>query len=119
MKGQIMTINNVTLCGNLVRDPEKKGTEDNPVLTFSIAVNEFKANAEDYASYFDCVVFGKRAGSLSRVLHKGLKVCVEGRLHQSRFETKEGEKRSKVEVYVNDLEFMSSKNTDKNDEIPW
>lgn len=113
-----MTINKTVLCGNLTKDPEKKGTEDNPVLTFSIAVNEFVPNKDDYANYFDCVVFGKRAASLAKVLHKGLKVCIEGRLHQDRYESKEGQKRSKIEIYVNDIEFMSAKQN-ADDDIPW
>ena len=113
-----MTINNVTLCGNLVRDPEKKGSEDNPVLRFSIAVNEFVPNADDYANYFDCVVFGKRAAALAKVLHKGLKVCISGKLHQDRYETKDGQKRSSVEIRVNDVEFMSAKQN-ADDNIPW
>ena len=113
-----MTINQAILCGNLTRDPEKKGTEDNPVLSFTIAVNDF-ANGAETVGYFDCAVFGKRAAALAKVLHKGLKVCVTGRLHYSTWETKDGSKRAGISVYVNDLEFMSSRNVNIDEEVPW
>ena len=76
-----MSINVVTISGNLTRDPEfhmaKSG--DGGVLTFSVAVNERRQNPqtqqwEDVPTFVDCVVFGKRATALGNILHKGLKV---------------------------------------------
>ena len=51
----------------------------------------------------------KRAESLSRYLSKGTKVSIEGKLRWSQWE-REGQKRSKIEVIVDELEFMSSRN---------
>ena len=56
-------------------------------------------------------MFGARAESLSRYLSKGTKVSVEGKLRWSQWE-REGQKRSKLEVIVDELEFMSSRNSD-------
>ena len=56
-------------------------------------------------------MFGARAESLSRYLGKGTKVSIEGKLRWSQWE-REGQKRSKIEVIVDELEFMSSRNSD-------
>ena len=56
-------------------------------------------------------MFGARPESLSRYLGKGTKVAIEGKLRWSQWE-REGQKRSKIEVIVDELEFMSSRNSD-------
>lgn len=104
-------MNRVEITGNLTRDPELKlTTKGNTILSFSVAVNERQRNAsgewEDYPNYVDCVMFGNRAETVSRFLAKGSKVVVEGRLHQSRWD-KDGQRRSKLEVYVDNVEWMS------------
>ena len=106
-----MSINTVALVGNLVRDPEVRATTSgNTVMNFSLAVNERERNAqgeyEDVHSYFDMVMFGNRAEAVSRFISKGSKVAVRGHLKQRRWE-KDGQRRSKVEVIVEDLDFMS------------
>ena len=106
-----MSINHVTISGNLTRDPELRQTQSgSSVLGFGVAVNERVKNAqgewEDYPNYIDCVMFGKRAESVSRYLAKGSKVAIEGRLRYSSWE-KDGQRRSKIEVIVDGLEFMS------------
>lgn len=105
-----MSINKWYGTGNLGGDPELKSTQGGtPVLTFSIAVNErIKKgdNWEDYTNWVDCVLYGKRAESLSRILHKGTKVAVEGKWHQNRWE-KDGKKHSRWEVNVSEIELMS------------
>lgn len=106
-------MNRVEITGNLTRDPELKlTTKGNTILSFSVAVNERQRNAsgewEDYPNYVDCVMFGNRAETVSRFLAKGSKVVVEGRLHQSRWE-KDGQRRNKLDVYVDNVEWMSPK----------
>lgn len=105
-------LNSVTLGGNLTRDPELRYTQGGTaVLSMSVAVNESRkdGNGEwtDYPNYIDMTLFGKRAESVSDYLSKGTYVAVTGRLHQSRWE-KDGQKRSKVEVVVDNLHFQSS-----------
>lgn len=107
-----MAVNTVTLVGNLVRSPEVRSTTSGSVvMNFDIAVNEREKNAEtgewaDVPSYFPCTMFGNRAEAVSRFIGKGSKVAVRGHLKQRRWE-KDGQRRSKVEVIVEDLDFMS------------
>lgn len=111
-----MSINRVTITGNLTRDPELKATSTgSQVLNLGVAVNDRWFNQqtnqwEDRPNYIDCVVFGKRAEALSRYLHKGMKVAIEGKLRwRSWTDQQSQQKRSKVEVVVDDLEFMSGR----------
>lgn len=109
-----MSINRVIISGNLTRDPELRSTAGGmPVLGFGVAVNDRRKNQqtgewEDYPNFIDCTMFGARAEALSRYLSKGTKVSIEGKLRWSQWE-REGQKRSKIEVIVDELEFMSSR----------
>ena len=107
-----MSINRVTISGNLTRDPEIRSTQSGMnILNFGMAVNDRRRNSqtgewEDYANFVDCVLFGNRADYLSRTLHKGTKVVVDGKLRYSSWE-RDGQRRSKIEVVVDDLDFVS------------
>ena len=111
-----MSINRVIISGNLTRDPELRSTASGmPVLGFGVAVNDRRKNQqtgewEDYPNFIDCTMFGTRAQSLSQYLSKGAKVSIEGKLRWSQWE-RDGQKRSKIEVIVDELEFMSSRNS--------
>jgi single-strand DNA-binding protein len=79
-----------------------------------VAVNDRRKNQqsgewEDYVNFIDCTMFGARAESVSRFLDKGAKVSIEGKLRWSQWE-RDGQKRSKIDVIVDELEFMSSRN---------
>ena len=110
-----MSINKVVISGNLTRDPELRQTANGfPVLGFGVAVNERRKNPQtgewaDYPNFIDCTMFGARAESVSRFLSKGSKVAIEGKLRWSQWE-RDGQKRSKIEVVVDEIEFMSSRN---------
>lgn len=107
-----MGINRVCISGNLTRDPELRSTAGGTsVMGFGVAVNERRKNAqtgewEDYPNFVDCTLFGKRAEALEQYLSKGTKVAVEGRLRYSSWE-KDGQKRSKLGVIVEEVELMS------------
>ena len=108
-----MSINSVIVTGNLTRDPELKHTQSGTaVLQFSVAVNDRTKNNQgewvDRPNFFDCTMFGTRADSLSRFLHKGSKVAIQGKLHWSSWE-QDGKKRSKVEIYPDNVELLSPK----------
>ena len=111
-----MSINKVMISGNTTRDAELRATSGGtPVLTFGVAVNERRRNMnnewEDYANFIDCSLFGRRAEALAQYLTKGTKVAIEGRLHYSSWEDRNGGgRRSKIEVYVDELEFLSARN---------
>jgi single-strand DNA-binding protein len=110
-----MSINRVMISGNLTRDPELRSTAGGTsVLNFGVAVNDRRKNQqtgewEEYANFINCVMFGKRADALAQYLTKGQKVAIEGKLSYSQWESQQGEKRSKVEVLVDEIEFMSSR----------
>ena len=109
-----MSLNHVCISGNLARDAELRATNSGTqVLTFSVAVNERRKTAsgewEDYANWVSCTMFGRRAEGVARYLTKGAKVAIEGRLRWHSWETDTGEKRSKLEVIVSELEFMSAR----------
>lgn len=105
-------INKVVVSGNLTRDPEIRKTQSGfPIMTFGIAVNDSRKNPktdqwEDYANFLDCVMLGERAEKIAPMLSKGMKACIEGKLRWSQWD-KDGQKRSKVEIMVDQLEFMS------------
>lgn len=109
-----MSINKVIITGNLTREPELRRTQGGmAIMSFGVAVNDRRRNQqtgewEDYANFVDCTMFGNRAESLSNYLSKGTKVAIEGKLRWSQWE-RDGQKRSKLEVIVDELEFMSSR----------
>lgn len=106
-----MSINRVCITGNLTRDPELRSTSaGTSVLRFGVAVSDRRQNRqtgewEDIPNYVDCIVFGNRADALSRILAKGAKVAVEGKLRYSQWE-RDGQRRSKLEVAVDEVELM-------------
>lgn len=107
-----MSINKVLISGNLTRDPELRATASGmPVLGLGVAVNDRRKNQstgewEDYPNFIDCTMFGTRAESVSRFLSKGSKVTIEGKLRWSQWE-RDGQKRSKIEVIIDEIEFLS------------
>ena len=107
-----MSINRVNISGNLTRDPELRATASGTqVLSFGVAVNDRRRNPqtgewEDYPNFIDCTMFGTRAEAVSRYLSKGAKVAIEGKLRYSSWE-RDGQRRSKLEVIVDEIEFMS------------
>lgn len=112
-----MSINRVIISGNLTRDPELRHTAGGTsVMNFGVAVNDRAKNPqtgqwEDRPNFIDCTMFGSRADSVSRFLSRGMKVAVEGRLRYSQWE-KDGMKRSKLEVVVDEIEFMAPRKDD-------
>ena len=109
-----MSINRVNISGNLTRDPELRSTAGGTaILGFGVAVNDRRKNPqtgewEDYPNFIDCVMFGTRAESVSRILRKGVKIAAEGKLRYSSWE-KDGQRRSKLEVIVEDIDLMSAR----------
>lgn len=108
-----MSINNVSIAGNLTREPELRGTASGtPVLSFGIAVNDRRKNAsgqwEDVPNFFECVTFGNRATALGDILTKGMKVAITGKLRYSSWE-KDGQKHSKVDIIANEIELMQNR----------
>ena len=107
--------NKVILMGNLTRKPETRTTPSGQSVTsFSLAVNRSwrgqDGSTQEAVSYIDCVAWGKAGEIIAQYLDKGSAVLVSGRLDQRSWEDKEsGQKRSKVEVVVEDFNFVGGR----------
>lgn len=111
-----MSINSVSISGNLGRDPELRATRSGmQVLGFSMCVNGRVRRGdswEDKPNWVDVSLFGNRAESVARYLAKGSHVTVHGRLNQRTWETEDGQKRSKLEVIADDIDFSGGARSD-------
>lgn len=107
------SLNQVTLMGNLTRDPELRQTPTGQnVTSFSLALNRSYKDAsgewKEVTDYIDIVCWGPLAERVAQYMSKGRRCLVQGRL-QSRSWEQEGQKRSKVEVLANDVTFLDSR----------
>ena len=106
----MVSFNKVILIGNLTKDPEIRYTPSGiPVASFRLAVNHRYKQGEEFKEdvcFIDVVVFGKQAESCSQYLSKGSSVIVDGRLQERRWETEDGQKRSKHEVVAQTVRFL-------------
>lgn len=110
------SLNQVTLMGNLTRDPELRQTPTGQnVTSFSLALNRsYKDSSGEWqeaTDYIDIVCWGPLAERVAQYLSKGRRCLVQGRL-QSRSWEQDGAKRSKVEVLANDVTFLDSRGDD-------
>ncbi len=101
--------NNVTIVGNLTRDPELRFTPSGQATTtFGVAVNRRWQNRQtqewdEATSYFDVVCWAQMAENAAQSLTRGSRVVVSGRLDQRSWESAEGEKRSKIEITADEV----------------
>jgi single-strand DNA-binding protein len=104
--------NKVILMGNLTRDPETRTTPSGQTVTsFGLAVNRSwkgaDGNNQESVSFIDCVAWGKAGEIIAQYMTKGRSLLVTGRLDQRSWDDKEtGQKRSKVEVVIEDFNFI-------------
>jgi single-strand DNA-binding protein len=112
-------VNNVTILGNLTRDPELRFTPNGTaVVSFGLAVNRNIQNKtsgewEKQVDFFNVTAWFKLAENCAESLSKGDRVLVSGRLSQDSWEGKDGQKRSSVRIVASvvapSLEFASCK----------
>jgi single-strand DNA-binding protein len=101
-------INVVVLSGNLTRDPELKALPSGTaVCDLGLAVNGYVANKGPKVDFFDVTCFGKVAEAVAQYLTKGSHIAISGRLEQQRWENKDGQKRTKIKVVADRIEFPS------------
>lgn len=108
--------NKVILMGNLTRDPEVRTTPNGQsVANFSLAVNRTwkgaDGNQQESVSYIDCVAWGRTGEVIAQYMQKGRPILVSGRLDQRSWE-QDGQKRSKVEVVIEDFNFVGGGGSD-------
>ncbi len=106
------------IAGNLTRDPELRTTPSGAsVCSFSVAVNrvyrDTSGEQKEDVSFIDCSAWGKLGEMISQYAKRGSGVLVSGRLDQRSWEDKNtGQKRSRVEIVVEDFNFTGSGNRD-------
>ena len=105
--------NRVLLMGNLTRNPEIRYTPSGTaVADLGLAINEnFKNKAGETVEqtcFVDVVVWGRQAETSAEYLQKGSPVFVEGRLQLDQWENQQGEKRSKLRVRADRVQFLGS-----------
>lgn len=106
-----MNVNKVILAGNLTRDPELRAlASGTQVCEFGIAINENYKDKNgqkvDKTCFLDCVAWGRTAELVAEHFTKGRPIFIEGSLQLDQWQTKEGEKRSKVRVRVERMQFV-------------
>lgn len=117
--------NKVFLMGNLTKDPEIRHTQNGTsVCNLSLAVNrKYKKNEEwkEEVLFVDIIVFGKVGENCDKFLKKGSNVFVTGRLQQRSWKDKEGNKKSKMEVVAEEVQFLRTGKEEKknNDDLPF
>jgi len=111
------SLNKVFLIGNLTRDPELRMTpKGTAICQFGLAVNRtFRDEAggtREETTFVDLEAWGKTGELVSKYLTKGSPAMVEGRLKFDSWESKTGEKRNKLKVVVENVQFLSSRGGD-------
>ena len=104
-------LNRVFLIGNLTRDPEVRYTpKGTAVGDLSVAVNTSvrgqDGQVKEETCFVDIVAWGRQAETAKEFLHRGSPVFVEGRLQFEQWETREGEKRSRLRVRAERIQFL-------------
>ena len=106
--------NIVLLTGNLTRNPELRYTPKGAAISdFGLASNRRYGKGDDVkdeVTFVDVTVFGSTAEAVAKHLQKGRKVLVEGRLRFYTWETELGQKRSKVDVVAERVNFLPQGN---------
>jgi single-strand DNA-binding protein len=111
-------LNRVTLIGNLGQDPELRYTQSNQgVLSLRLATTEsfFDANTKERkerTEWHSVVVWGKRGEALSKILSKGSRICIEGRLQTRSWEDKQGSKRYTTEVNAQNVILLGGRGSE-------
>ena len=105
-------MNQLTIIGNLVRDPESKPVGDKTVCNFTVAVNRRQRDKDGntVADFFRVSAWGKTGENCQKFLTKGRKVGVTGSVSVHAFSGQDGTPKASLEVYANDVEFLSSGN---------
>lgn len=106
-------LNRVTIGGRLTREPELRyaGSDNKPVVSFAIACDrDFKgSDGEKVTDFFECVAWRNTAEFISKYFSKGRAIIVDGRLQSRKWEDRDGNKRTTIEVIVDSAYFGDSK----------
>ena len=107
-------LNKVMVIGHLGRDPEMRYTPSGrPVTTFTLAVsrtwNSADGERHTETEWFNIVAWGNLAEICKQYLNKGQQVYIEGRLQTRRWDDKEGQKHTSVEIVANEMMMLGER----------
>lgn len=105
-------LNKAILMGRLTRDPELRHTQSNmAVASFSLAIDRDRKgpNGERQTDFIDCVAWGRQAEFVSQWFTKGMLAIVVGRMQSSSYEDKNGNKRTRITVNCDEIQFGETK----------
>lgn len=112
-----MALNHSIIMGRLTRDPELRRTNSGKaVVSFDIACD--KPGKDSGASFIPCVAWEKTGEFINQYFSKGSAIAVEGRLESRQYETKEGQKRTVLEVVVSQAHFCGKKEESTSEKAP-
>ena len=113
-------MNKLIIIGNLTRDPETRTVSSgSTVCSFTIAVNRRRSsqsNNQPDADFFRVSAWNKLGDVCQRYLAKGRKVAVAGSVSVSSYDGRDGEKRFSLDVFAEDVEFLSPREQSDADE---
>jgi len=113
-------LNRVLLIGRLTRDPELRYTPSGTAVSdLGLAVNRNYTGQDgtrkEETCFLDIVVWGKQAENCHKFLAKGRQIFVEGRLKMDSWENKDGQRRNKIQVVADTIQFLGGPSSKSND----
>lgn len=115
-------MNKVILMGRLTKDPDVKYSQGNQpmaIARYTLAVDRaYTKDREQTTDFITCVAFGKNGEFAEKYLHKGTKICIEGRIQTGSYTNKDNQKVYTTDVVVEHHEFVESKGNTTNNNAP-
>lgn len=106
-------MNKVVLMGRLTKDPDVRYTQDAQpmcIARYTLAVDRRgKKDGQQTADFISCVAFGKAGEFTEKYLHKGMKICVAGRIQTGSYTRQDGTKVYTTDVVVEGQEFCEGR----------
>lgn len=104
-------MNKVVLLGRLTKEPDVRQTQVVTIARYTLAVTRRgkKQEGQQEADFISCVAFGKAGEFAEKYLHKGMKICVAGRIQTGSYTNRDGQKVYTTDVVVEEQEFCESR----------
>lgn len=108
-------MNNSLLIGRIANDLELRGTTENKVVNFNLAVERY--GKKDEVDFIPCTVFGKSAENLVQYQAKGSLIAIQGYIRQENYQTEAGEKRNSFKVIASRVQYLGTKGTKQDETV--
>lgn len=104
-------MNKVVLLGRLTKEPDVRQTQVVTIARYTLAVTRRgkKQDGQQTADFISCVAFGKAGEFTEKYLHKGMKICVAGRIQTGSYTRQDGQKVYTTDVVVEEQEFCEGR----------